>query len=322
MMENNFALIPDDYRREETEKAESEARSIIRSAPTAPEDAKLNSENIWIFRANESFEAFFDWKSVIFTVLGFAALIIAVALIIYTASEGNFLMAIFLPLGVSIALAIFTAGMGVIYPSVIVGFLVKLIATPVLFPVYKHLCREWNKDNPEKIHEIKTALDERVATYAEGFDARAREASNMYAQHEITSMLCEKITDAFLSNIGSAKRDRDMRKIIATYEFFVSLSGVIYGFYKEISFEDYRCKPLPDKFSMTAFGYALIDGATARIRALVEKDPSGTPYDINYTISYDENGVLNATLIYSAANGNFEELSDWDASSSTYSGKE
>lgn len=320
-MENTYTLIPNDYTREETESAESKARSIIRSAPAAPEDAKLSSDNIWTFRANESFEAFFDWKSVIFTVLGFVALIASVALIIFSATEGNFWMAIFLPLGVSIGLAIVTAGMGVIYPSVIVGFLVKLIVAPVLFPVYKHLCREWNRDNPVRIRAIKAELDERVAAYTEGFEAAAREASSMYAQHEISSMICEKITDAFLSNIGSTKRDRDMRRIIATYEFFVSLSGVIYGYYKEIKFEDYRCKPLPDPLSMTAFGYALIDGASARIRALVEKDPSGTPYDISYTISYDENGVLNATLIYSAGNGNFEELSDWGASTE-FSGKE
>ncbi len=319
-METKFTLTPDDYLKEERGRAQTEARAIISEAPNPP--TNLHVDDVWTWRQDESFGSFFDHKSVLFSVLGFIALFVAVALILYFSSGGNIWLAIFAPLGGAIGIGIVTGGMGVIYPAVVIGLLIKLIISPIFYPIYKSKCRAWNKENPTRIMAIKAALDERVAAYTAKFEAAATEAAEIYASHEITSMVSEKIKTGFLSSVKMAKRTADISTLGLKCTFWVSQSGIKHTYGNAISFEDYRCKPLPDRFAMAAYGYAVADGVIARIMGEMERDPSGTDYEISKSYSYDEDGALKVLLTYSAKNGNFEELSDWGASGAVYSGKE
>lgn len=321
-METNYTLSVAEYAKQETDKAQEEVRYLISKAPTGSDNStKVHVDDIWTWRQKDTFSRYFDTDSVPFTIMGFFALWAAISLIMFFGIEDcNIFLAIFAPLGGAIGIGILTGG-AAIYAPVVVGLLLKLIVSPILYPIFKNKCKAWNDRYADTLPETKRELDERIAEYATGFEAAATEAAKMYGAHEVTAMISDKIAEGFISAIKAAKRTSDIKRLDIQYNFSVSKSWVLHSYNKTIKFEDYRCKPLANQFAITAYGYAVIDGVVARIRGELESDPSGSEYEITPEHSFDEKGILTVTLNYRAKNGNFEELSDWGAVG-TSSGKE
>ena len=85
---------------------------------------------------------------------------------------------------------------------------------------------------------------------------------------------------------------------------------------EEYNFEIERCKNLTLPIEQTAVARAIVSEIQINIMTKYSEDPSGTTPFINSYLEYKKDNYYNkkytqAIFIYTAPNGNYKEVKDW-----------
>lgn len=153
-------------------------------------------------------------------------------------------------------------------------------------------------------------VDKEYAQYLKEFESESQKMSVNFAESQLAIEVIEWMTNGFVKTIDAADRRTHIPKIEIPFNFHVYKNKIVcnLGTY---DFEIKRCRNLKGPLEQTALARAIASAIQLNITMKYSQDISGTSIITNTVYTYEQDYV-SASIIYTAQNGNYRAVRDWN----------
>lgn len=162
----------------------------------------------------------------------------------------------------------------------------------------------------EEVACIRQEAAAKYNSYLAGFNTQAQQLSVKFAESAVAVEVIDWITAGFCKTIDSADRRSHIEGIHVPF-MFKTYRNKIECQLGTFDFEIKRCAELRTPLEQTALSRAIAAAIQLNITMKYPQDASGTDVVTNIEYSYGRDCVY-ATIDYSAQNGNYRAVRDWN----------
>lgn len=166
------------------------------------------------------------------------------------------------------------------------------------------------KNSEKTINQIRANAEQEYTNYVANFESTAQQMSVQFAESQLAIEVIDWMTTGYTKTIDSADRRSHIESVNIPFVFHVYANKITCNL-GTFDFEIKRCRNLNGPLEQTALARAIASAIQLNITIKYPKDISGT--DIVTNISYDYGtDYVSTTIIYTAANGNYRAVRDWN----------
>lgn len=166
------------------------------------------------------------------------------------------------------------------------------------------------KNSEKMINQVRASAEQEYANYVANFESSAQQMSVQFAESQLAIEVIDWMTTGYTKTIDSADRRSHIESVNIPFVFNVYTNRITCNL-GTFDFEIKRCRNLNGPLEQTALARAIASAIQLNITMKYPKDISGTDIVTNISYSYG-NDFVSATLIYTAANGNYRAVRDWN----------
>ena len=161
-----------------------------------------------------------------------------------------------------------------------------------------------------RIEDILNNKERDSRNYYQQFEMAAQQMSVNFAESELAIEVIEWMTKGFAKTIDAADRRSHIQQIDVPFVFHTFKNRINCNL-GTFDFEIKRCRALNGPLEQTALARAIASAIQLNITMKYPQDVSGTNIVTNIEYSYGEDFV-STTISYTAPNGNFRAVRDWN----------
>ena len=173
-----------------------------------------------------------------------------------------------------------------------------------------NVCEESKRCN-DAIELLTKRAQQDCEEYAKNFEQSVQEKSVHFVKGSLVQMIAEQMASIFSKYVDTADRRKHIPNINIPFSFQVFRNKITFPL-GTFDFEIERCRALGDCAEQAALSMAIASSVQTDIVMKYPQDKSGTDIDVSIRYTYGgEYGPATATITYSAPNGNFMNVQDW-----------
>ena len=171
------------------------------------------------------------------------------------------------------------------------------------------ISREESRANTSR-ENIQKDAEKEYLQYVSEFESTAQKMSVQFAESQLAIEVIEWMTNGFIKTIDAADRRSHIESVNIPFNFNVYANKITCNL-GTFDFEIKRCRNLNNPLEQTALARAIAAAIQLNITMKYPNDVSGTDVITNINYSYGTE-YISATLVYTAQNGNFRAVRDWN----------